>query len=156
MYYFSFLFCVFFYIVFVFCVLFVRLSFSVLCTQCCQCLWIVHTWFPIRFSLTFIYSNFMRSTLHEISICEVRAQFKLDTRRQCSNSYNVGIIIALKQKLITGQISQDQNNHFIIESNGLEVYKYAHRESEPMIYHIGDKHCSFWFIPLPIRLSCNE
>ena len=28
--------------------------FCVLCTQCCQCHWIVHSWFPIRFSLTFI------------------------------------------------------------------------------------------------------
>ena len=26
----------------------------VLCTQCWQCLWIVHSWLPIRFSLTFI------------------------------------------------------------------------------------------------------
>jgi hypothetical protein len=25
-----------------------------LCTQCCQFLWIVHSWLPLRFSLTFI------------------------------------------------------------------------------------------------------
>ena len=25
----------------------------VLCIQCCQCLWIVHAWIPLRFSLTF-------------------------------------------------------------------------------------------------------
>jgi hypothetical protein len=24
-------------------------------TQCCQCLWIVHSWLPLRLSLTFIY-----------------------------------------------------------------------------------------------------
>ena len=28
--------------------------FCVLYTQCCQCLWIVHSWLPLRFSLTFI------------------------------------------------------------------------------------------------------
>ena len=26
----------------------------VLCAQCCQCLWIVHSWLPLQFSLTFI------------------------------------------------------------------------------------------------------
>ena len=26
----------------------------VLCAQCCQFLWIVHSWLPLRFSLTFI------------------------------------------------------------------------------------------------------
>ena len=25
---------------------------SFLCTQCCQCLWIIHSWLPLRFSLT--------------------------------------------------------------------------------------------------------
>ena len=29
--------------------------FCVLCTQCCQCLWIVHSWLPLRITLTFIY-----------------------------------------------------------------------------------------------------
>jgi hypothetical protein len=23
----------------------------VMCTQCCQCLWIIHSWVPLRFSL---------------------------------------------------------------------------------------------------------
>ena len=36
----------------VFCVLFVFSRF--LCVQCCQCLWIVHSWLPLPFSLTFI------------------------------------------------------------------------------------------------------
>jgi hypothetical protein len=27
----------------------------VLCTQCCQFLWIVHSWLPLRFSLTLVY-----------------------------------------------------------------------------------------------------
>jgi hypothetical protein len=31
------------------------LFFFVLCTLCCQFLWIVHFWLPLRFSLTFIY-----------------------------------------------------------------------------------------------------
>jgi hypothetical protein len=34
-------------------VLFV-LSVFVLCVQCCQCLWIVHSWLLLRFSITFI------------------------------------------------------------------------------------------------------
>jgi hypothetical protein len=29
-------------------------SSSVLCTKCCQFLWFVHSWLPLRFSLTFI------------------------------------------------------------------------------------------------------
>ena len=29
----------------------------VLCTLCCQLLWIVHSWCPLRFSLTFIYTK---------------------------------------------------------------------------------------------------
>ena len=29
----------------------------VLCTLCCQFLWIVHLWLPLRYSLTFIYQN---------------------------------------------------------------------------------------------------
>ena len=29
---------------------------SVMCTLCCQFLWIVHFWLPLRYSLTFIYS----------------------------------------------------------------------------------------------------
>jgi len=28
-------------------------SYCVLCAQCCQCLWIVHSWLSLRFSLTF-------------------------------------------------------------------------------------------------------
>jgi hypothetical protein len=33
------------------------LFFFVLCTQCRHCLWIVHSWLPFRFSLTFIYKS---------------------------------------------------------------------------------------------------
>ena len=32
-------------------------SSCVLCDQCCQCFWIVHSWFPLRSSLTFISSK---------------------------------------------------------------------------------------------------
>ena len=28
-------------------------SSCVLCVRCCQCFWIVHSWLPLRFSLTF-------------------------------------------------------------------------------------------------------
>jgi hypothetical protein len=38
----------------IFCYVFV-LFFFVLCTLCCQFLWIVHFWLPLRYSLTFIY-----------------------------------------------------------------------------------------------------
>ena len=38
-----------YYVLFLFCVLFV------LCTQCCQFLWIVHFWLPLRYSLKFIH-----------------------------------------------------------------------------------------------------
>ena len=45
-------------IVLVFCVvfLFCLSSSCILCTLCCQFLWIVHSWLSLRFSLTFIYS----------------------------------------------------------------------------------------------------
>ena len=33
---------------------FVYLCFVSLCAQCCQCLWVVNFWLPLRFSLTFI------------------------------------------------------------------------------------------------------
>jgi hypothetical protein len=36
------------------CVCLICLS-CVLCTLCCQCLWIVHSWLSLRFSLTLIY-----------------------------------------------------------------------------------------------------
>jgi hypothetical protein len=39
-----------------FIVLFCLSSSCVLCTQCCQFLWIVHFWLPLRYSLTFIYN----------------------------------------------------------------------------------------------------
>jgi hypothetical protein len=39
----------------VFCVVFfVFSSYCDLCAHCCQCLWIVHFWLPLRFSLTFV------------------------------------------------------------------------------------------------------
>ena len=40
-----------------FCVVFLCFlsSSCILCTQCCQCLWIFHSLFALRFSLTFIY-----------------------------------------------------------------------------------------------------
>ena len=43
------------------CDFFLLFSFSfscVLCAQWCQCLWIVHSWLPLRFSLTFIFLKF--------------------------------------------------------------------------------------------------
>ena len=36
-------------------VVFFSLFLSVLCTLCCQFLWIVHLWLPLRYSLAFIY-----------------------------------------------------------------------------------------------------
>jgi hypothetical protein len=53
----------------VFCVEFLFSS-CVLCTQCCQCLWIVHSWLLLRFSLTFIsnWKHLNRSFLiHDLS-----------------------------------------------------------------------------------------
>ena len=40
----------------VLCFLFYLSSYCVLCTQCCQFLWIVHFWLPFRFSLSLVYS----------------------------------------------------------------------------------------------------
>jgi hypothetical protein len=39
-----------------FCGFFFCSSSSVLCTCCCQFLWIVQSWLPVRFSLTFAYN----------------------------------------------------------------------------------------------------
>jgi len=41
----------------------------VLCTQCCQCLCIVHSWFALRFSLTFI------SSLKTAMVCVMKAEY---------------------------------------------------------------------------------
>jgi hypothetical protein len=44
------------YIILVFCVgffLFCLSSSCILCTQCCKCLWTIHSWLPLRLSLTF-------------------------------------------------------------------------------------------------------
>ena len=38
-------------------------SCCVLCTEGCQCLWIVHSWLPLRFSLTCIYSCLVLAVL---------------------------------------------------------------------------------------------
>jgi hypothetical protein len=40
----------------VLCFLFYLSSYCVLCTQCCQFLWNVHSWLPFRFSLSLVYS----------------------------------------------------------------------------------------------------
>ena len=37
------------------CLSFCLSSSCVVCVQCCQCLWIVHSWLSFRFSLMFIY-----------------------------------------------------------------------------------------------------
>ena len=47
--------------VFVFCLCFVCLR-PVFCDQCCQCLWIAHSWVLPRFSLTFIHINHLKIT----------------------------------------------------------------------------------------------
>jgi hypothetical protein len=38
-----------------YCVVFCVLFFFVLCALCCQFLWIVHCWLPLRYSLAFNY-----------------------------------------------------------------------------------------------------
>ena len=42
------------FVVLCFCFVFLRLVYR---TQCCQFLWIVHFWLPLRYSLTFIYNT---------------------------------------------------------------------------------------------------
>ena len=44
-------------IFFVLYVVFCLSSSCVLCIHCCQCLWIFHSWLPLRFSLTFIHHD---------------------------------------------------------------------------------------------------
>ena len=43
-------------------------SYCVLCGQCCQCLWIVHSCFLLRFPLTFILKKKQSVFLHNYSI----------------------------------------------------------------------------------------
>ena len=52
-------------------VLFCLSLFCVLCNQCCQCLWVVHSWLPLRFSLTFsfcvvLYNSFVAHFLWQL------------------------------------------------------------------------------------------
>ena len=52
-----------------YCVLFFVLFVLVLCTQCCQFLWIVHSWLSLRFSLTFIHIYvFMKIIVFSVSV----------------------------------------------------------------------------------------
>ena len=53
----------------VLCFLFCLSSSCVLCTQCGQFLWIVHSGLPLRFSLTFIYSRQGKFRSHSTSYC---------------------------------------------------------------------------------------
>jgi len=46
----------------VFCFVFCLPSSCVLCTQCCQFLWIVHSWLPLQFYLMFIECRNIKST----------------------------------------------------------------------------------------------
>ena len=50
----------------IFCCVFVLLAF-VLCTPCCQFLWIVHFLLPLWYSLTSIYSHLRNSIFINIS-----------------------------------------------------------------------------------------
>ena len=64
----------------VLCCVFVCLSLScVLCIQCCKCLWMVHSWFPIRFFLAFIYSSW--TSFLFLFIC---VEYKVAQSTQCS------------------------------------------------------------------------
>ena len=54
----------------VFCVMFGFLfCFLRLVYHCCQCLWIVHSWLPLLFSLTFIYTLATLNTSPLIRVC---------------------------------------------------------------------------------------
>ena len=53
----------------VLCFLFCLSSSCVLCTQCGQFLWIVHSGLPLRFSLTFVYSRQGKFRSHNTSYC---------------------------------------------------------------------------------------
>ena len=64
-------------IVLVFCVAFL-LGFvclrAVVCTLCCQFLWIVHSWLPLRFSVTFII--YSRHTKINFWLCNIQLKFE--------------------------------------------------------------------------------
>ena len=60
-------------------------SSCVLCTKCCQCLWIVHSWLPLRFSLTFMeYYITMRSGLDSILYPTLYVTIQSFTRSHCN------------------------------------------------------------------------
>jgi hypothetical protein len=40
-----------------------------LCTQCCQCLWNVHSWLPLRFSLKYIFCESVHDSSYPSSYC---------------------------------------------------------------------------------------
>ena len=71
----------------VFCVVFCSFSYCVLCAQCCQFLWIVHSLLPLRFSLTFIFKleqNVVSSTNKTdcLKITETLLEVALNTINQ--------------------------------------------------------------------------
>jgi hypothetical protein len=103
---FRFLCCVYFF----FCL---RLVFC-LCSLCCQCIWIVHFWLPLRFSLMFIYKSQQEneSNFKKISrIYPIELEIKDTTDTDRSASYlDLNLVIDIEGRLRTELY--DKRDHF--------------------------------------------
>ena len=53
------------------CVVFLFLFFFVLCARCCQFLWIVLFWMPLKYSLTFIYYTYQHYCNNDSNECQL-------------------------------------------------------------------------------------
>ena len=65
------------------------LFFFVLCTLCCQFLWIVHCWLPLLYSLAFIYTSDFNGLRWWIPIIYIVS----DLQRGCS--FHINVIMSL-------------------------------------------------------------
>ena len=82
----------------IWCCVFV-LVFFVLCTLCCQFLWIVHFWLPLRYSLAFIYTFDFTGLLWWIPIIYIVS----DLQSGCS--FHINVIMSLSMfALVQSQV----------------------------------------------------
>jgi hypothetical protein len=62
------------------------LFFFVLCTLCCQFLWIIHVWLSLRYSLTFIY--YLQHITQKTKYWTTGTPLKTGVHLRCSGRVN--------------------------------------------------------------------
>jgi len=107
-------------------------------TQCCQFLWIIHSWFTLRFSLTLIYRNIVSHNIR-IQVCNL---FLLDM-------YNV------KECVLTSIMVNDCRKPYKLLDLKKGYYIFYFYWIFPQIVHVStDSNISFMLLCLKIEVCC--